>query len=751
MIHFFFKCQFHYMPVFFYISYTYNDDVMLLTSPKLLDFVQVKVNSSTSSFMNVNNIVSNIINDKSNKPDRKHKSDSHTQYVPEIKKVKNKLSKKNRRNSGNIHEDSIFSNNNDNFFNDKSLVKIPSRSYRLNKAKKKLKNSVSITNQSKQNSNNNQDVINVDNSSTVKKVLINTPLTIQELSYKLNIFPAEIITYLFVKKGFSVTINQVIDVPIAQEIALSYDFILLGNEYDYHPEPRLNNELNNSLVKTARSPIITILGHVDHGKTSLLSSILKTNILNKEYGGITQSILAYEVIYTNHNKNHKLIFLDTPGHKAFQSMRIRSAKVTDIVLLVIAADDGLKPQTVEAIKYINDMNLNCIVVINKIDKPEININYVKEELSKNGIFGEEYGGNTMIVEVSALKGYNIELLLNKICLLSEKLNLVTNKNQSAEGTILEAYLDKKQGSIANIVVQNGTLKIGDIIVSSGNYGKIKSIISSTGCKLKSSGPSSIVRILGFSAMPQAGSLFIVVDSERDAKKYCSDFANSNNDILSDSLKILNTRVTVNTNCNKKQFNLIVKADTQGSLEAIIQLLSSISQNKVQINIVFANFGNISSSDIELASTTSSIIMAFNINNTSQINNLIKKYNIVYKNFNIIYDMLDYIENYMLNLLEVEYNKKLIGRATVQTVFNINKGMVAGCVINEGVLKKISYIKVLRKNSIVYEGSLESLKRLKDDVDEVYAQNECGLMCSYNDWEKFDVIDIYELVALEKTL
>nr|QCI06546.1 Translation initiation factor 2 [Erythroglossum lusitanicum] len=574
-------------------------------------------------------------------------------------------------------------------------------------------------------------------------------MSIQELSYKLNIPEAEIITYLFLK-GISTTINQVIDISIAKKVALKYDFNILDDEEINQVKMNSLNKKKNLSENSIRAPIVTIFGHVDHGKTTLLDYILKTNCVSKEYGGITQAITGYEIDWLYNSNVFKLVFLDTPGHEAFSSMRLRAAKVTDIALLVIAADDGLRPQTIESIKYILEMQLSYIIIINKIDKTDIDVIRIKEELSKYNILSEEWGGDALIVEVSAITGKNIELLLSNICLLSNCKKLTANPNQYAEGTILESNLDKQKGIIANIIIQNGTLKIGDIIIAGNIYAKVKSLISSNNIQIPFSGPSSIVKVLGFSKLPESGILFNVVNDEKQAKQYIQKFSNSYYN-LNQALKSLNTRVTLKDKNKLKQLSLIIKTDTLGSLEAILNSLSKISQKKVQINIIAANSGNISSTDIELALTTKSILIGFNIDITNYINNLVKKNILILKVFNVIYNLLDYIENCMMNLIEIEYKRVFIGRATVQTVFYMNKGSVAGCVVNDGKLRKMSFIIVYRDNNIVYEGKLNSLKHLKDDVEEVFVNKECGLMCDYNLWQTSDIIESYDLIPEKKSL
>nr|YP_009399719.1 translation initiation factor 2 [Digenea simplex]ARW69538.1 translation initiation factor 2 [Digenea simplex] len=735
-------------------SSEYSDSILELTLPKLVYSTDPK-SIVSKPFIDVNTSVDNILSSKSNtfnRFEKKHKQNTYSQDIIEAKKNKNKVIKKKLTNSPNIDKDDIFIHHENNILSSESsefsLLK-PHKSIIKHKKKEKMK-SISFNNNVLEVSIDSH-LDNSDNIINKKNVTIDCPLTVKELSVKLYIPEAEVIRYLFLEKSISATINQVLGISIAKDVALHYGYDLIDRDLDNYEKDKTSDQIFDSSNTIKRSPIITILGHVDHGKTSLLDAILKTNVKQKELGGITQTITGYEIRWICNSKSYELIFLDTPGHESFKSMRLRGAKVTDIALLVIAVDDGLKPQTIESIKYIREMQLDCIVVLTKIDKlnTSTNINQIKQDLANYDLLTKEWGGQTPVVEVSALESYNIDLLLSNICHLSDIKSFTADPNQLASGIILESYLDKKQGPVANIVIQDGTLKLGDIIISSNMYGKIKSITNLSKCKLKISGPSSIVQILGFSAVPQAGFLFQVVKSEKEAKQICSHYFNKTE--MVPVLKSLNPRITLGVNSNMKQLKLIIKAETQGSLEAIIDVLSSIPQSKVQLNIVSANLGNLSNNDVEIATTTNSIITCFNINPSPQAMMLMKKNSITYNVFNIIYDLLNYVRNSMLNLIEPEYDKIFIGCATVQTIFKISKGIVAGCLVNEGKIKKMSYIHVKRADREICQCFLTSLKRGKNDVDEVYVGSECGLMANYDLWEENDTIDVYDLVAKEKTL
>nr|YP_009296966.1 translation initiation factor 2 [Ceramium japonicum]AOM66309.1 translation initiation factor 2 [Ceramium japonicum] len=732
----------------------YFDSLLILKNPKIIsNLVKHPLSLNTSLVTLDNNFIdeknNNIPLNNSSRFEKKNKASIYTEDILEIKKKKNKLQKKSRKQIDfTVEADNVFRRNaSDILFNEENLnndiIKVP----KVNKSKKKYQNndinhvveaSESIINRNSIEASNNQ-------------ILINSPLTIQDLSNKLNIPEAEIITYLFLQ-GIPVTINQIIDISIAKDVALKYNFFVQENV--------VNDKVSSSNVKydtplidnklVERPPIITILGHVDHGKTTLLDTILNTNLAKKEFGGITQAIVNHEVEFLYEKKLYKLIFLDTPGHQAFSSLRVRSTQITDLVLLVVAADDGLKPQTIESIKYIFEKNLPYIVVINKIDKLGINTLKVREELAKYNIIDESWGGDAIITEVSALKHLNIDLLLSNICLLSSLQELKADPNQLAIGTIIDSYLDVKRGPVVVLVVKNGSLKRGDFIVAGNLYGKIKVITNTRGLKFDKAMPSSIVQILGFSSLPRAGESFHITHNKKSAEYEANNYQdkiikinNLNNRMTWESAKYQN---------GIKNLNLVLKTDGQGSSEAIVHAFNNISQNKVQINILELGFGNISHTDIELGLTTNSIVIGFNVNISSQANQLAKKMNISVKTFNIIYDIIDYIILNMLNLLEPEYDQSMIGQAVVKTVFSINKGSVAGCTVIEGKLKKACLLNIYRDSKIVHTSTLNSLKHMKDDVNEVIQDNECGIMCyDYTKWASGDIVEAYELKEKEKTL
>ena len=728
----------------------YQDDYIVLKNPKLVELITFSLFQSQDSVPNDKSInsMSGVTNALSNKFEKKNKSISDDKNLLKAKKQKGRLMKSRRTTSENIKEVNLFVDDSNDFFISDSLVTNNIKSRKTNpknKKKNKLKSDLSI----ESNSNN---LLQKEHINDKKNIFISKPLTISELSNYIGIPEAEIITYLFLNKSLSVTINHLLDLDMIESIADNYGFNILRQlKTAGVVKPFSQQDLITS-SKITRPPIVTILGHVDHGKTTLLDSILKTNLVDKEQGGITQNIVGYEITWIDAVQQCRIVFLDTPGHESFKSMRIRGAKVTDFVLLVIALDDGIKPQTFEVINYIHEMNLQCIVVGTKADKATSSVLKIKQDLAKHNLVTEDMGGNIPFIEVSAVNGQNIDMLLSKICSMSKAKNLCADTKQNGFGCIIESYLDKKQGPVANIVIQNGILKLGHFIASDNLIGKVKNIFSSSKSRIKSAGPSSVVQVLGFPVVPQAGSTFYSFDTEKDAKKYCKEFfSDLHLGHFSSLTKSLNTRITKDTTSDIKNLNLVIKTANQGSLEAILELFASTSQSKVQINLVHASFGDISHADLDLALATKSIIIAFNVNVSSQISRTLKKLEINFKLFSVIYDLLDYVKEMMFSLIEPEYDYILIGSATVKNIFKMNKGCVAGCFVDTGKLSKDSYIHVYRNNVMQYEGFIKSLKHMKSDVNEVLVSTECGLMLDFDSWQILDKIEAYELVKKAKTL
>nr|YP_010471116.1 translation initiation factor IF-2 [Synarthrophyton patena]UVF62945.1 translation initiation factor IF-2 [Synarthrophyton patena] len=711
-----------------------NDSIFFLKTPKLLyDLAEDSSNNMEIEIPNIINPSYAIKNEK--------KSKLNFRPLDNIENKKNKVKQKKKVRSK-IYLDKDFAETTE----DLELNNLSSLTFL--RPPKNLKNKK--INKNKVVEKNNILPRSIDCTETLslndtKQIYIENLLTVQELAEKLKIPSTEIIKWLFLQ-GISVTINQSLDLSISTLVAENYSFIVLREKFRHSS---FNVNIPNKFKGQSRSPVVTILGHVDHGKTTLLNFIRQNNKFKKEAGNITQAIGSYEVLLNYSQEIKKIIFLDTPGHEAFISMRRRGAEITDIVILVVSADDGLKPQTIEAIDHIQKRNLPFIVAINKIDKTEANINKVINQLSSFNILSD----SVPIIGVSALTGENIDLLLSNLIKLSEAQNLQSDSSQLSEGIILESYLDKQKGPIAKLLIQNGTLFTGSFIVSGNFYCKVKALFDNSGNKVISIEANALAEILGFSSVPDVGLSFRVVKDEKVAKLQSSSYialkptVNSlNNRIALDSLDLNGSR------CIIKQINLIIKTDAQGSIEPILHAFSKIPQEKVQVNILSIALGEISLKDIQLAFTSNSSILAFNINIPSAILDNAENSLIIVKQFNIIYDLIDYIKNYMLSFVDIQYTKEIIGHAEVKSLFIVNKGMVAGCSVLDGKLKKSSYISVLRKGKIIYNGLINSLKREKEDFEEVLSGYECGLMCKdFNLWEVNDKIEAYFRKPLEKSL
>jgi translation initiation factor IF-2 len=579
------------------------------------------------------------------------------------------------------------------------------------------------------------------------QIALTHPLTVQELSDALCVSKTDIIKSLFLK-GIPVTVNQIIDMSTAQKLGEEFGIEIILN-LDARPNEKKRPELSSSLSNnlTSRPPIVTIMGHVDHGKTTLLDKIRKTQTAQKEAGGITQKIGAYEVNVNRDQDNKKLIFLDTPGHEAFSGMRSRGVSITDIVVLVVAADDGVKPQTIEAINQIRRANVPVIVAINKIDKEDANVDTIKEELAKYNLISEEWGGETLMVPISAMKGTNIDTLLEMILLLADMLNLRADSDSLAEGVVLESNLDRTRGSIASIIVQNGTLRVGDILHIGGSVAKIRGMVNPVGDSIREAGPSSPVLIWGLSKVPTVGETFTAFKDEKDAKLFLS---SNVNEFKSIPLQQLSENYTVSDADTKSKINLIIKTDTQGSAEAINASLNKINDSKVQIRILYSCAGEITETDVEFASTSSATLIAFNTTSASGAMRAAKNMSITIKEFNVIYDLFDFVETLIDSLVGPQYEEKFIGMAVVQTVFPLAKSFVAGSLVTEGKILKASSVHVIRDNVVIYKGLIDSLKRMKENVAEVSNGSECGVFINgFDSWKEGDIIKVFELIAKKK--
>ena len=581
------------------------------------------------------------------------------------------------------------------------------------------------------------------------QINLTQPLTVQELSDLFSISKTEIIKSLFLK-GIPVTVNQLIDTLTAQRLGQEFGIEVILNSQEFFNEKKSLDLTTSSMENLiSRPPIVTIMGHVDHGKTTLLDKIRKTQIAQKEAGGITQKIGAYEVSIHHKNEDRKLIFLDTPGHAAFSGMRSRGVSITDIAVLVVAADDGVKQQTIEAIKQIQTSNVPIIVAINKIDKEDANVDNIKEELAKYNLISEDWGGETLMVPISAMQGTNIDTLLEMILLLSDMMNLQADPNVLSEGMVIESNLDRAKGAVASVLVQNGTLRVGNILQIGGNLAKIRGMVNSAGENIKEAGPSSPVLIWGLSKVPSVGDTFTAFKDEKDAKLYITTTPGLHK-TSTGSFPQLAENYAVSDSENKSRINVIIKTDTQGSAEAIATSLNKIDNSKVQIRILYSCAGEVTETDVEFASTSSAALFAFNTTAASGALKSAKTLGVTIKEFNVIYDLFDFIQSLIDSLVGPQYEERFIGMASVKTVFPLAKSFVAGSLVLEGKITKSSLIHVIRDNDILYKGLVNSLKKVKENVLEVTEDSECGIfVAEFDSWKQGDLIKAFELIPKKK--
>ena len=585
----------------------------------------------------------------------------------------------------------------------------------------------------------------------IKIIKFRGELTLGDFAEKLGVNSGEIIKKLFLK-GQMLTINSPITLEMAEELAGEYDALVEEEqevELDFGEKFALEIEDREADLKE-RPPVITIMGHVDHGKTSLLDAIRTTNVVEGEAGGITQKIGAYQVV----KDGKRITFIDTPGHEAFTDMRARGAQVTDIAILVVAADDGVMPQTVEAISHAKVAKVPIIVAVNKIDKPEANPMKVKQELMEHGIVSVEWGGDVEFVEVSAKKKINLDGLLDTILITAEILELKGNVKKRAKGVVLESRLDPKIGPIADILVQEGTLKIGDVIVAGEVQGKVKALLNDKGERVNTAIVSQPVEVIGFNNVPDAGDTMYVIQNEQHAKRIVEEVRKERKiqettkktislESLSDQLK----------HEDLKELNLILRADSKGSVDALRDSLLKLSNDEVAVNIIQAASGAITESDIKLAEAAGAIIIGFNVRPTTKALKEAETNKVEIRTSGIIYHIIEDIEKALAGMLDPEFKEEYQGRIEIKKVFKVSKiGNVAGCVVIDGKVKNDSNIRILRDNVVIYEGKLASLKRFKDDAKEVVAGQECGLgVENFNDIKEGDVVEAFEMVEIKRTL
>jgi len=581
----------------------------------------------------------------------------------------------------------------------------------------------------------------------IKIVQIPEVITVRELADLLDI-PVNQILMDLLKRKILATVNQTIDPKIAIEIAEEHGFLAELKEEGVEKEKETEEEIfseeetaeEENLV--SRPPVVVVMGHVDHGKTTLLDTIRKTDVAAKEHGGITQHIGAYKIKLPN---GKEITFLDTPGHEAFTTLRARGSKVADIAILVVAADDGVKPQTVEAINHAKSAKVPIVVAVNKIDKPGADPMRVRQELTQYGLIPEEWGGDTIFVDTSAKTGKNVEGLLEMVLLVAEMSELRADPNRPAIGTVIESKLDPKKGPVATVLVENGTLKVGDYFVAGYTWGKVKALLNERGERLKEAGPGTPVEVLGFEEVPQAGDKFIVKASEREAKQ----LAEIRKLRREEELLAKKTRIHLENLSEVKEINIIIKADTQGSLEALRKSIEELSNkfSEVSINIIHGAVGGITESDVMLAAASNAIIIGFNVRPDAGARKAAEEENVDVRVYNIIYQALEDLEKAMKGMLAPTYREVLLGTAEVRATFKAKSiGTIAGCYVTDGVIKRNAKARLVRNGVVIYDGEISSLKRFKDDVKEVQKGFECGLtLKNFNDIKVGDTIEAYEIV------
>ena len=584
----------------------------------------------------------------------------------------------------------------------------------------------------------------------VHEVSVPESITVAELAKKMSIKAAEVIKVMF-KMGAMATINQVLDQDTA---------VLVVEEMGHKAKPMQENAIEDALLESVqaaqgeqegRAPVVTVMGHVDHGKTSLLDYIRRTKVATGEAGGITQHIGAYHV----ETDNGMVTFLDTPGHAAFTAMRARGAQLTDIVVLVVAADDGVMPQTEEAIQHAKAAGVPLVVAVNKIDKEEADPDRVKNELAQRDVLPEDWGGDVQFAHVSAKSGEGIDGLLDAILLQAELLELTAVKDAPGQGVVVESRVDKGRGSVSTLLVQNGTLRKGDIVLAGLHYGRVRAMLDENGQPIESAGPAIPVEILGLDGTPDAGDEFTVVSSEKKAREVALFRQGKYREIkLARQQKAKLENLFENMQAGDvKSLNIVLKADVRGSLEAIIQSLEDLSTDEVKVNIVSSGVGGIAETDANLALASSAILIGFNVRADNQAKAVVEREELELRYYSVIYDIIDDVKQAMTGLLSPEYREDIVGIAEVRDVFRSPKlGAIAGCMVTEGTVYRNKRIRVLRDNVVIYEGELESLRRFKDAVADVRQGMECGIgVKNYNDVKVGDQIEVFDTVEVQRTL
>ena len=599
-----------------------------------------------------------------------------------------------------------------------------------------------------------------ENIEAVKQLVVTQAMTISELSNKIQHSPAEIVKFLMLN-GVMATLNQLIDVEVIKKICTEFGIEVLDEDLDAYIEEELEKEEKNKALAEVdkkllkkRAPVVSIMGHVDHGKTTLLDSIRasKHKIVATEVGGITQSIGAYTV-FVGDNKDRKVVFLDTPGHEAFTEMRARGAKATDIAILVVAADDGIMPQTIEAINHAKAAEIPIIVAVNKIDKPGANPDKILQQLTEHGLVPEEWGGDTITVKVSALQGIGIDELLEYILLVADMAELKANPKAEASGVVIEANLDKGKGPVATLLVQNGTLRVGNCIVVGTACGRVRALLSDSGERIQKAEPSTPVEILGLTEVPQAGDTFEVVQNEKEMKAITDKRKEKERDKrIEATLPAHIRREAVAGGDDIPQLNLIIKANTHGSAEAVSQSIAQLESDAIKTKIIHVGVGDISEADVMLASASNALILGFTVKEDSNALMAAERERVTIKKYDIIYQILEDIEKTMLSLLEPETKEVELGTAEVRQIFTIGKNTrIAGCYVTEGKIIRGKNAVIIRNGEEVYTGIIDQLKRFKDDVKEVAQGFECGIsFAKHNDIQIGDIIQVSTTEEVERT-
>lgn len=585
------------------------------------------------------------------------------------------------------------------------------------------------------------------NSEEAQMIEIGNSITVKELAEKLN-KPTNDVIRTLIFKGVMAGINQEIDFETAEKVCAEYE-ILVEKQEEIQELEVVEAEEDDEENLQKRPPIVTVMGHVDHGKTSLLDCIRKAKVTDTEAGGITQHIGAYTITLNG----EEITFLDTPGHEAFTAMRARGAQITDVVILVVAADDGIMPQTKEAIDHCKAAGVPIVVAINKIDKPGANIDRVKQELAEHGLLTEDWGGDTISVEVSAKQNLNIDKLLEMVLLSAEMLELKANENRRARGTVIEAKLDKGRGAVASLLVQNGTLRVGDSILVGSTYGRIRAMFDDTGKNIKSAGPSIPVEVLGLSEVPEAGDRFNQVKDEKTARN----MAETRKEKLKEQTLLANHRVSLEDLYNQikegkvKELAIIVKADVQGSVEAIKQSLEKLSTDDIKVRVIHGGVGAITETDITLANASNAIVIGFNVRPDNNAAFQADRDGVDVKTYRIIYDAIDDVKSAMIGMLEPEYREVVLGSAEIRSIYKIsNIGTIAGCYVLNGKLQRNAEARVIRDGIVIFESRLSSLKRFKDDAKEVNSGYECGLTIDkFNNIKEGDIVECFMMEAIKR--